>query len=88
MDVALLRNTAAACGIREIREQGGTLYLYSRTLDMAAGARLTGAMPGRVLISAGGKPYFAVKIDTRGGRDALDTLREALEAMKEDKTDG
>ncbi len=88
IDVALLRNTAAACGIREIREQGGTLYLYPRTLDMAAGARLTAGLPGRVLISAAGKPYYAVKIETKGGGDSLDTLRQALDAMKEAKTDG
>ena len=88
IDVALLRNTAAACGIKEIREQGGTLYLYPRTLDMAAGARLTAALPGRVLISAAGKPYYAVKIETKGGGDSLDTLRQALDAMKEAKTDG
>ena len=55
---------------------------------MAAGARLTAALPGRVLISAAGKPYYAVKIQTKGGGDALDTLRQALDAMKEEKTDG
>ncbi len=84
VDVALLRNMAAALGIREVKQQQNSLLLYTDTLDMAVGARLTAALKGRVLISAGSKPYFAVKIDRTGGKDALDTLREALEAAGED----
>ena len=83
VDVALLRNMAAAVGIREIKQQQQTLLLYSDTLDMQVGSRLTAALPGRVMISAGSKPYFAVKIDRTGGKDALDTLREALMAVQE-----
>ncbi len=83
VDVALLRNMAAALGIREVKQQEQSVLLYTDKLDMAVGARLTGALPGRVLISAGAKPYFAVKIDKTGGKDALDTLREALEATGE-----
>ena len=82
VDVALLRNMAAALGIREIKAQQGSLLLYPQTLDMAMGARMNAALRGRVLISAAGKPYYAVKIDTTGGKDALDTLRETLEAAQ------
>jgi len=49
------------------------------------GAGLSAALKGRVMISAGSKPYFAVRIDRTGGKDALDTLREALEAVQEEK---
>ncbi len=80
IDVALLRNMAAALGIREIKEQQGTLLLYTDRLDMAVGGRMSAAMKGRVMISAAGKPYYAVKVDYTGGKDVLDTLREALEA--------
>ncbi len=80
IDVALLRNMAAAMGIREIKEQQGTLLLYTDRLDMALGGRMNAALKGRVMISAAGKPYYAVKIDRTGGKDVLDTLREALEA--------
>ncbi len=83
VDIALLRNMAAALGVREVKQQEQSVLLYTDRLDMAVGARLTGALPGRVLISAGAKPYFAVKIDKSGGKDALDTLREALEAAVE-----
>lgn len=86
IDIALLRNMAAALGIYEVKQQGDTLLLYQRKLDMEVGARMTAALRGRVLISAGAKPYFAVKL--KKGLTALDTLREALESAappKEDK---
>ncbi len=84
IDVALLRNTAAALGIREIREQQNSLLLYPERFSMELGMQLSGApaLKGRVLISAGGKPYYAVRIDRTGGKDGLDTLREALEAAR------
>ena len=82
VDVALLRNMAAALGIREIREQQGSLLLYPKALDMALGMRMNAALKGRVMISAAGKPYYAVRIDRTGGKDGLDTLREALEAAQ------
>ena len=89
VDVALLRNMAAALGIREVKQQQESVLLYSDTLNMEVGARLTAALKGRVLISAGSKPYFAVKVDRTGGKDALDTLREALEAATlQEETNG
>ena len=84
VDVALLRNMAAAIGVREIKQQQDSLLLYPETLDMELGGRLTAALPRRVMISAGHKPYYAVRIDRTGGKNALDTLREALEAVQEE----
>ena len=78
IDVALLRNMAAGMGVYEVKQQGDTLLLYVKTLDMAVGSRLTAAMKGRVMISAGQKPYFAVKV--KKGLSPLDSLREALDA--------
>ena len=85
VDVALLRNMAAAIGVREIKQQQDSLLLYCDKLDVELGGRLTAALPRRVMISAGAKPYYAVRIDRTGGKDALDTLREALEAVQEEK---
>ena len=82
VDVALLRNMAAALGIREIRQQQESVLLYCEKLDMRLGAGLTAALKGRVMISAGSKPYYAVRIDRNGGKDALDTLREVLETAQ------
>ena len=77
-DVALLRNMAAGVGIYEVKQQQDSLLLYQRKLDMQVGSRMSAALKGRVMISAGAKPYFAVKI--KQGLTPLDTLREALEA--------
>ena len=78
IDVALLRNMAAGLGIYEVRQQQDTLLLMQRKLDLEMGARLSAAMKGRVMVSAGAKPYFAVKVAKN--LTPLDTLREALEA--------
>ena len=85
VDVALLRNMAAAVGIREIKQQQESLLLYCEKLDVNLGGRLTAALPGRVMISAGKKPYIAVRIDRTGGKNGLDTLRETLEAVQEEQ---
>lgn len=78
IDVALLRNMAAALGIYEVKQQQDTLLLYQRKLDLNVGAKMSAALKGRVMISAGSKPYFAVKM--KKNLTPLDTLREALEA--------
>ncbi len=78
IDVALLRNMAAAQGIYEVKQSGDTLLLYQRTLDLDMGSRLSAALPGRVMISAGSKPYLAVK--GKVGLTVLDVLREAMQA--------
>jgi transcription-repair coupling factor (superfamily II helicase) len=79
IDVALLRNMAAQVGIYEIKQQADTLLLYQRKLDLDVGSRMSAAMKGSVMINAGPKPYFAVKI--KKNLTSLDTLREALEAV-------
>ena len=84
IDVALLRNMAARLGIYEIKQQADTLLLYQRKLDLQAGSRMSAALKGRVMINAGPKPYFAVKV--KKGLTSLDALREALQAgLEEDE---
>ena len=78
IDVALLRNMAASTGIREIKQQGESLLLYPVRLDMEIGGRMSAELKGRVMINAGSKPYYAIRM--RSGLTSLDTLREALEA--------
>lgn len=76
IEVALMRNMAAELGIYEIKQQQDSLLLYQRKLDMQTGSRISSALKGRVMISAGAKPYISVKINK--GYTPLDTLREAL----------
>lgn len=47
IDVALLRNMAAAVGIYEVKQQQETLLLYQKKLDVAVGAKMSAAMKGR-----------------------------------------
>ncbi len=79
IDVALLRNLAANLGIYEIRQSADALLLYQRTLDLSVGSQMSAALPGRVMINAGPKPYLAVK--GKPGLSSLDILREALQAV-------
>ncbi|MBQ3259251.1 MAG: transcription-repair coupling factor [Clostridia bacterium] len=81
IDVALLRNMAAKHGIYEVKQSGDTLLLYQRTLDLDLGSRLSAALSGRVMISAGSKPYLAVK--GKAGLSCLDVLREAMQAAEQ-----
>jgi len=78
VDVALLRNMAVKAGISEVKQQQDTVLLYPLTLDMKKAVALSSALKGQMMISAGAKPYYAVKI--RKPLTALDTLREVLEA--------
>ena len=80
VEVALLRNMAANAGIYEIKQNGDTLLLYQRTLDLQLGAQLSTALKGRVMISAGSKPYLAVK--PKAGLSSLETLREVLQMVE------
>ena len=80
VEVALLRNMAANVGIYEVKQTADTLLLYQRTLNLPLGSKMSAALPGRVMINAGPKPYFAVKIQK--GLSSLDTLREALQAVE------
>ncbi|MBQ8752249.1 MAG: transcription-repair coupling factor, partial [Clostridia bacterium] len=79
VEVALMRNMAADLGIREIKQQGSSLLLYQKKLDLELGGKLSAALKGRVMISAGAKPYIAIKIPAN--HTNLDALREALEAV-------
>ncbi len=78
IDVALLRNMAAALGIYEVKQNADSILLYQHTLNFELGSRLSAKLKGRVMISAGSKPYFAVKF--KQGLTALDVLREAVQA--------
>ncbi|MBQ3133987.1 MAG: transcription-repair coupling factor [Clostridia bacterium] len=81
VDIALLRHMAADRGIYEIKQNERTLLLMQKKLDLEMGAALNKALHGRVMISAGNRPYFAIKL--QAGEHALDALREALVAAEQ-----
>ncbi len=76
VNVSLLRNSASGQGIYEISQRGNCLLLYSNAIDMQKVSRLAALLRGRILVSAGAKPYISVKMGA--GQSPVDTLQEAL----------
>ncbi|MVB11714.1 Transcription-repair-coupling factor [Caprobacter fermentans] len=80
IDIALLRNVASRLGIREVRQQESSIFLYSDRIDMKKVGALVSALRGRVLLNAGAKPYVSVKIAP--DETPLQTLSQALRLME------
>ena len=54
---------ATRAGMTEIKQQQNTLLLYPETVDMKSLSLLVAGMKkGQVLFSAGGRPYFSVRL--------------------------
>ncbi len=81
VDVALVRNTASAMGIKEISQKEDKILLYPEVLNLEQAAGLASKMRGRVMVSAGDKPYVTVRVPK--GTDPIDTIRETLAYMAE-----
>ncbi|MDR0314603.1 MAG: transcription-repair coupling factor, partial [Oscillospiraceae bacterium] len=79
IDVSLLRNTAASLNIYEIAQNADNLILYIDSLDMKAVSKLSQVMKGRILVSAGSKPYISVKIPA--AHKPLKILTEVFDVM-------
>ena len=62
VDIALVRNRAASMGIYEIRQNDSSLMMYLSDIRRKEVPELIGKMPGRAMLSAGGKPYIAVRM--------------------------
>ena len=80
LDVALIRSRAAALGIREIDQRVGSLLFYSDRINRGGLLALTKALPGRVLMNAGAKPYLTVKLQK--GQEPMAGIREVLTVLE------
>ncbi len=76
VEVALLRGSAARMGFAEISQRGQSLLLYPQHLDMEIAAMLATRLRGRVLVSAGDKPYITVRFAKN--QTPLEAMREVL----------
>ena len=83
IEIALLRNTALALNITEVTERNGSLLFYSAEVDIRTVAILNAFMRGRVTLSAGKRPYIAVRLDT--AESNIETLSETLKIMAQAK---
>ena len=79
VDISLARVTAAKLGIYEVNQQRDKLLLYSDSLSPQAMSGLMKQMGGRVMYSAGNKPYLSLSVKT--GEKPLDLLVMALDAL-------
>ena len=80
--ISLLRNSAAAVGVYEIGQKGDSILLYSQLIDMKKVSVLAKFMRGRIMVSAGNKPYIAVKKLAK--QSPLEAIEEALILMKKE----
>ena len=78
IDVALLRNTAARFGFKEITQKGQMLHLIPEKLDVNIAAMLNLKLKGRCIVVSGQTPYIGVKIVG----SAMDTLREVMKTLQ------
>ncbi len=74
IDIALIRNKAAAIGVYEIRQNDSSILLYLSDIRRKEVADIIGKMKGRALLSAGAKPYIAVR--TEKSAKPLNSLKE------------
>ena len=77
--VALLRNIAAGHGIYEIGQSVDKLLFHLDTVDMDAMSYLAGQLKGSFMLSAGGKPYFSVRIGK--GENALSVMERTIRLL-------
>ncbi len=83
VEIALLRNTAMSLDITDIVQRNGSILFYSPNVDIKTVAVLNAFMKGRVTLSAGKKPYIAVKCSP--DEATLETVRETLKIMQQAK---
>ncbi len=74
IDIALIRNKAAAIGVYEIRQNESAILLYLTDIRREEVADIIGRMKGKALLSAGAKPYIAVRYEKNA--KPLNSLKE------------
>ena len=79
LSVALLRSAAAECGITDISQKNGCLLFSIPRFDLRQVSALCGsaAYQGRLLFSAGDKPYLSLRL--RKGEDVLRLSRSLVD---------
>ncbi len=79
IEISQLRNSAILLGITEIVQRNGSLLFYMQEPDIRTVAILNAFMKGRVTLSAGKKPYIAVRLENELSN--IETLSETLKIM-------
>ena len=83
--IALLRNRAAALGIHEAVQRTDTLLLYQTQPDINLVMKMADQMRGRILLSAGNKPYISVKLlKDQTPMKALESVLTLMEQLQKE----
>ncbi len=77
ISIALMRGQAAACGITDISQKGGSVVLTLAQCDLEVISALAGSMAGRLLFSPGDKPALTLRL-----RKGDDPLRQADQTVR------
>lgn len=80
IDVALVRNRAAALGVKEISQRNGQMLFYFEHIDPAMAATVATTLKGQVLVNAGEKPYISVRLASE--KDSIPAIRRFLDAAE------
>lgn len=76
VDVALIRNAAAHCGIYEIKQQNSGILMFVNNIKTEAVGNIIMNNKGNVLLCAGNKPYITIKL--KENESSLDVLKNVL----------
>ncbi|MBQ4539388.1 MAG: transcription-repair coupling factor [Oscillospiraceae bacterium] len=80
IEVALVRNRAAAIGVKEISQRNDQMLFFFERIDPMLAATVATTLKGRVLVNAGEKPYISVRM--KNARDSLAVIAETLDAAE------
>ena len=80
VDVALVRNRAAALGVKEISQRNGQMLFFFEHLIPELSVTVASTLKGQVLVSAGEKPYISVRM--KNEKDSIPTIRRFLDAAE------
>jgi len=83
VDVALIRNTCAILGIKEISQRENVIMLFAQSIDLKAVSALVTKLRGRVMVNAGQKPYISAKL--KPDQSPVECIREVIEIMWHEK---
>ena len=79
VEIALIRNTLAGYGFREINQRANSFILIPEQLNLEIANALMAGIHGRVMVNASSKPYITVKMAKNQG--VVDGLQEIVTVL-------
>lgn len=80
INIALVRNSAAALGVKEISQRGEKAIFTMRDIDPTAAAKLFDKYGRRLKFTQGDKPSFSIELSAK--QQTSDLIKEVVTVMK------